>query len=408
MPQIKVLAIIASMAQKHGGTTFSVASLCEASAAAGVRQSLITIQAPEGVTEHLPSPELVETIRISGLHFSALRLFWSPSFKSAVRSYCREHRVQVIHSHGIWTIPNLVAASVARELGLPLVVSTHGMLEPWAWRYHAWKKRPVWWLWECRNLCRAAVLQTTAQKEVVALRAIGLRNPAAIIPIGVDAPPAHQSGKRSGVRTALFFSRIHPTKGLINLVKAWSQVRPAGWQMVVCGPDESGHSLEVKRAVAKAGLSEVFDFRPPVYGPEKETLYASADLFVLPTFTENFGIVIAEALASGVPVITTKGAPWAELPARQCGWWVDIGVEPLAAALREATSLSDPQRQAMGQRGRRFVEENYSWPKIGREMFSVYSWILGQGPQPPCVRLREYPLITKQWPFAVGLRNRDG
>lgn len=392
MSQINVLAIIASMAKRHGGTTFCVASLCEASAAAGVKQSLITIRASAGQTEHLPNPDLVETLRVGGLHFSALRLFWSPSFKSDVRSYCHAHGVQIIHSHGIWTYPNFAAAAVARELGLPFMVSTHGMLEPWAWRHHAWKKRPIWWLWERRNLRSAAVLCATAQQEADALRAFGLRNPVAIIPLGVDLPPVSQRSEvrdqGSGLRTALFLSRIHPKKGLLNLVAAWSQVRPAGWRMAVCGPDECGHAQQLKQAVAAAGLSDVFDFKPPVYGPEKEALYASADLFVLPTFSENFGIVIAEALAAGVPVITTKGAPWEELRTRQCGWWIDIGVEPLAAALKQATSLSDKERYEMGQRGRRLVEDKYSWPQVGREMLSVYRWVLGNGPQPPCVRLQ--------------------
>jgi glycosyltransferase involved in cell wall biosynthesis len=108
----------------------------------------------------------------------------------------------------------------------------------------------------------------------------------------------------------------------------------------------------------------------------------------LPSFTENFGVAAAEALACGVPVVTTKGAPWEEPRTRQCGWWIDIGVEPLAAALREATSLSDQERHEMGQRGRHLVEEKYSWPQIGRDMLSVYHWVLGAGAKPECVQTK--------------------
>jgi glycosyltransferase involved in cell wall biosynthesis len=407
MSQIHVLAVIPGMGLAAGGPTFSVSSLCEATANSGAEQSLFTIQASSGEPEHLPDPLLVETVRVRGFHFRRLRLLWSPSFKSALRSFCRERGVQVIHSHSIWSQPNHAAVSVAREIGLPHIVSTHGMLEPWAWRYHAWKKRPAWWLWQHRDLCGAAVLRATAQQEVEALRALGFRQPIALIPNGVELPeirdtkrysdfsvsefqlsafsPSEVRGQKSAVRTALFLSRIHPKKGLLNLVTAWSQVRPSGWRVVVCGPDECGHAEQVKRAVAEAGLSGEFDFKSSVYGAEKEALYANADLFVLPTFSENFGIVVAEALAAGVPVITTTGTPWKELHTRQCGWWIDIGVEPLAAAIREATSLPDQERHEMGQRGRRLVMEKYSWSQIGKDMLSVYEWMLGTGPTPECI-----------------------
>jgi glycosyltransferase involved in cell wall biosynthesis len=96
-------------------------------------------------------------------------------------------------------------------------------------------------------------------------------------------------------------------------------------------------------------------------------------------------VVIAEALACGVPVITTKGTPWNELLAHRCGWWVDAGAEPLATAMREAIALTDEQRREMGKRGRCLVEERYSWPKIAVEMKLVYEWVLGGGTKPECV-----------------------
>jgi glycosyltransferase involved in cell wall biosynthesis len=404
MSGIHVASVIPTMALAAGGPTFCVSALCENCALTGIKSSLFTVRAPNGESEHLPNPALVTAVAIPGYHFESLRLSWSPSFKSTLRHSCRERRIDVLHSHEIWTQPNHAAVVVARELGLPLVISPHGMLEPWAWRHHAWKKRPAWWLWQRRDLNSAAVLHATAPQEVDALRGLGLRNPIALIPNGVDLPkdagPKPVNGSRmtsipclqaaaeglaSRKRNALFISRIHPKKGLLNLVAAWSQIRPAGWSMVVSGPDECEHTEQVKQAVVAAGLSEEFDFIPPAYGPAKEELYANADLFVLPTFSENFGIVIAEALAAGVPVITTKGTPWEELRARQCGWWIDIGVEPLAAALREAVSLSDQQRREMGRKGRCLVEERYAWPQIGREMKAVYKWLTGSGPRPPCI-----------------------
>lgn len=387
---LKAVSVIPTLSVAAGGPTFSVAALCEATAVAGVEHSLVTVHAAAGQLEHFPNPDLVQTLRVNGLHFPKLRLSWSPLFRSKLRAFCRERGIQTIQSHGLWTQANHIAASLARELNLPLVVSTHGMLEPWAWGHHAWKKRPVWWLWEHRNLRSAAVLRATAPQEVSAIRRLGLGNPVALIPNGVLLPSGLSRSEprgASGRRLAVFLGRIHPVKGLQNLIEAWHLVRPEGWHCKLAGPDEGGHRSELQALVRKYDLEHVFEFSGMLAVKEKWEFLRAANLLVQPSFTENFGIAVAEALASGVPVITTKGTPWGELVSRQCGWWVDVGVAPLAAALREATSLSSETRQAMGQRGRHLVEEKYAWPQIGRNMLAVYAWVLGKGPQPACVQL---------------------
>jgi glycosyltransferase involved in cell wall biosynthesis len=108
-------------------------------------------------------------------------------------------------------------------------------------------------------------------------------------------------------------------------------------------------------------------------------------LFVLPSHSENFGIVVAEALASGVPVITTRATPWEELVTHRCGWWTENGPEPLAAALRDALSRTDEERREMGRRGRQLVDQKYSWPGIAAQVHAVYRWMLGEGEKPECV-----------------------
>ena len=179
--------------------------------------------------------------------------------------------------------------------------------------------------------------------------------------------------------------RGHPVKGLFNLVRAWAQLNPAGWRLCIAGPDEAGHLQEVLALVKELGIQRGVNYVGPVDGAAKSALYNSADVFVLPTFTENFGVVVAEALAHGLPVITTRGAPWADLNAYGCGWWVDIGVDPLVQALREAMALSDDQRRAMGALGRVYVRR-YDWDDIAQQTMDVYRWVLGKGQQPDCVR----------------------
>jgi glycosyltransferase involved in cell wall biosynthesis len=186
-------------------------------------------------------------------------------------------------------------------------------------------------------------------------------------------------------RTVLFLGRIHPIKGLSDLVKAWAMVRPPGWRVVIAGDGDKNHQAQLEAEIRERGLSGEFSFVGPVTGDSKWVWYREAALFVLPSHSENFGIVVAEALACGVPVITTRGTPWEDLNAHRCGWWTDIGPEALAKALREATTQPVAGRVEMGTRGKRLVEEKYTWPGIAAQMHRVYSWMLGQAPKPDCI-----------------------
>jgi glycosyltransferase involved in cell wall biosynthesis len=232
----------------------------------------------------------------------------------------------------------------------------------------------------------ARALHATALQEADNLRRLGLRQPIAVVPNGVKMPPLLKPLRSPATpHIALFLSRIHPKKGLLELVEAWRVTRPSDWKVIIAGPDEGGHRRVVEEKIRRAGLGNNFEFAGMVDGAAKTALYQRAELFLLPSFTENFGVVVAEALACGVPVITTKGTPWQGLMTHRCGWWIDIGVEHLIAAIQEATSLLDEERHAMGQRGRQYVERNFGWSSIAEQMLSVYRWILGQGDKPDCV-----------------------
>ena len=208
------------------------------------------------------------------------------------------------------------------------------------------------------------------------MRAKSLAQPVIVAPNGVDFPEEMPPKTSGETRTAIFLSRLHPGKGLLTLAEAWARIRPQGWRMKIVGPDSYGHRAEVVAKLRELGIRDQWEFVDMLNDVEKWSAYRAADLLVHPSVSENFGITIVEGLAAELPVIATKGTPWQELETYNCGWWIDIGVEPLVGALKEAMSHSDEERGAMGARGRKLVEEKYTWPAVVKAMVKGYEEIL--------------------------------
>jgi len=274
-------------------------------------------------------------------------------------------------------------ARLCKKHATPRVLSPRGMLEPWALGHKRMKKKLAWWLYQEKDLQTASALHATAAAEALQFRGLGFEMPLFVRPNGIEVPESFSRKKLSskpslegGARTALFLSRIHLKKGLDMWVEAWSAVRPEGWNMRVVGPDAGGHRRAIEAQVKAAGLADSWSFSGPLEGDDKWRAMRAADLFILPTRSENFGIVVAEALGVGVPVITTTAAPWEGLEHHACGWWVAPEADALAIALGQATELSTDALGNMGERGRAWVEEAFSWPVIAAAMLASYQKVL--------------------------------
>jgi glycosyltransferase involved in cell wall biosynthesis len=186
----------------------------------------------------------------------------------------------------------------------------------------------------------------------------------------------------------LSLGRIHPKKGLECLVRAWAKVEGVypGWWLRIVGPAELGHDAQLKALVATLKLSRV-SIEPAIYGVEKDSAFRESDFFVLPTLNENFAMTVAESLAAGTPVISTKGAPWAGLEVERCGWWINHGIQPLAAALSGAMALPRADLRVMGARGRAWMARDFGWDAIASKMAVVYAWLAGKAAPPEWVSL---------------------
>jgi glycosyltransferase involved in cell wall biosynthesis len=310
---------------------------------------------------------------------------WTNRFRTAVRKALNTSKPVLLHDHGVWLPSNHFVADIARSDHVPLVISSRGMLSPWALNAKKWRKRIAWLFYQKRDLNSARMLHATSDGEAGELRALGLSPQIAIIPNGIELPPDNQESLSSRERIVLFLSRIHPKKGLLDLVQAWGLLRPRGWRVIVAGNDDGHYQPKVQAAAAAHGVERDFEFVGSIDDRKKWALYKKAHLFVLPSYSENFGMVIAEALACGVPVITTRATPWSELHEHRCGWWTETGVDALVRGLREAFDLNDAERREMGQRGRQLVATNYTWSGVAAKMCMAYGWLLENAAKPEFV-----------------------
>lgn len=301
-------------------------------------------------------------------------------FYNSLMAVCIRNNATIIHDHGLWLPNNIASWRASLRLNLPLVVQPHGMLERGAFRYKKCIKSLFLKIYQRRILQDATVLVVTSKHEAEGCRRMGLRTPSVVVPIGIDLPQFSDDGRspplqNSNEKVLLFLSRLHPIKGLELLIDAWAAVRPSGWKVIVAGAEDEdvgGYHNKLVERIRRLGLERNFEFLGEVFGDQKDKLFRSADLFILPTLSENFGVVVAEALSYGLPVITTTGAPWSDLVAYSCGWWTDAQVEALAKALHEATEISDEKRKEMGLAGRKYVTR-YSWPMVIERLIETYN-----------------------------------
>lgn len=332
-----------------------------------------------------------------------------PSFQVSVpmRSAVVDIHPDIVHCHGLWLYPSIVGLTVNSKLNVPYVISPRGMLDPWAVKNSAWKKKLMGILFENRHLRKSACIHALCQSEADSIRAYGLKNPIAIIPNGIDLPDFDHSmlnvQRSKKKRKLLFLGRIHPKKGLKELIDAWSMVQEAwrkDWELIIAGWDEGGHLDSLEKQVSSLGLqwsvdeldselcspSSVIHFVGPKFGAEKDVLLSSVDAFILPSFSEGLPMSVLEAWAHGLPVLMT---PQCNIPEGfAAGAAINIEPNPndVATGLLSLFSMSDADRLQMGQRGLALVKEKFTWTKIAAEMYAVYQWILEGGQAPDCVR----------------------
>ena len=414
---IKTANLTGSVSRNAGGLYESVRRLVQSLSKPGMEIRVFgTADEHTAADIGLWSPVKVLAFRTVGPH----QFGYSPQFRKLLEDFSPD----LVHTHGIWVYSSIATNQYRRRRGVPYLISAHGMLDPWAIRHSHWKKAIAYLFYEGAHLREAKCLRALCESEAIAIRKLGLTNPIAIIPNGIDLPAVPASaalqpsenagGKRSpeleqlkaaGRKTVLFLSRIHPKKGIPNLLRAWSSTvgSPgkggvgADWTLAIAGWDQGGHEDELKRLATELGLAWVdartgaitgapaVVFLGPQFGAAKAGCYRSCDAFILPSFSEGVPMVVLEAWAYGKPVVIT---PECNLPAgftRGAALRIETDVASIGRGLRELFQASPAALQTLGEHGRTLVAEKFAWPVVAQDMKAVYDWLLGGGPKPGCV-----------------------
>lgn len=390
---MKILTFLTNIDQTKGGPSRSVPMFVRGLALEGVDVTLMVIKSGDMNLHALDGT----TAKVHLLE---------PNYtKKNLEEFVAAEKFDVIHGQCIWEPLFHQMRLVADKFNIPFILTPRGTLEPWSLQQKRWKKRIARWLYQDADLKHCACIYTTAEMEAQHIRELGFKNPMCIIPNGIETEGYPCRKDPSSVKKQiLFLSRVHPKKGIEVLIDAFSKLSNEfpEWIVTIVGNGEEAYRSELISKISNMGLAGRIQLLQPVFGAAKTQLYQESSLFCLPSYSENFGMVIAEALSCGVPAITTNGTPWQLLNGdcttmgasldmlgedKRTGWCIDLSIENLEMTLREAMSMDSKALFDMGQRGSRMVNENFNYRSVAKKNKALYEWILEQTNRPNFIKL---------------------
>lgn len=358
---MKVIHVVGSIDESAGGPSRSVPQTCEYLSKIGVSVLLVT----------RPSKKPVSINKSENFKLKFLKFFELIKFGMKVSSF----KPSLIHLQHVWDPYIHVFVWFAQRNKIPYIITPRGMLEPWIMSQNKWKKKLGMFLYQKNDLKKANYIHSTCQLEHDNIRNLGFDNNIEIIPNGVDLSKVKVRKETFGTNKIVFMSRIHRKKGIELLLDVWNDMNVGDWNLEIAGDGDSVYIKSIQDKINNQKINNV-NLVGAKYGTEKWEFIKSADLFVLPTFSENFGIVVAESLAVGVPVITTSGTPWEELNSKNCGWCIDLTYENLKKTMELGLSTPKENLKIMGENGRKLVNYKYDIKSVAKNMKILYGKII--------------------------------
>lgn len=371
---MRVCHIVPSLEDRHGGPSKSVRALANHLVRPDVSVDLLST-----LGDGQPAPASADESTL--LTFARESPRWLCR-SSGLNRHLATTDYDLVHNHALWLLTLRYASAAAQRTRAPLVISPRGMLSGWAYEHRRWRKRIAELFVHPGAFGAAAGWHATSSEEADDIRRLGFTQPICVAPNGVPIPDAAELGAQraawlqmsptlAGRRVALFYSRFHRKKRLRELFDLWTSLPRGDWVLLLVGVEEDYSTAAIAQWIEAAGATNsvlVFNGanQPPPYGV--------ADLFLLPSHSENFGLVIAEALAAGVPALVTDTTPWKrlrEVDSGDCIPWANY-----SSVLERALARAPAELAAQGARGRVWAARDFSWTGAARQLHDFYRQLI--------------------------------
>ncbi len=350
----------------------------------GVSTSILGLQAPDSSAMF----EKLVTSGCSAYKVSGPQSFgYSPGLSRALHS----SDIDLLHNHGAWMYPSMVSYLWGKRHGKPVIISPHGMLDPWAVKNGRWKKRLVGALFETNHFKTASSFHALCTEEALGIKKYGIKQPVCVVPNGVHLPDLAQDKKApdwitrqaDGRNILLYLGRLHPKKGLESMIRAIHALKSErgehfeDWVTFITGDYNCSYGQHLKALCAELQLQHNVIFTGPRFDKEKHEIYSAASGFILPSLSEGLPVSVLEAWAYSLPCVITPACHLADGYRREAAIRISYEVRDIAAGIHELFNMSICERKMMGINGRELVRDSYCWSKVSRQMLSVYLWALG-------------------------------
>ncbi|KXX72552.1 glycosyltransferase [Flammeovirga sp. SJP92] len=353
---MKILNVIASLDKSAGGPSRSVPTTCNGISHLGTHITLLSNKSdnPVKISKN-------KNFEVIFLGYTQLIIFCLFKLKN--------NKFDLIHLQHIWHPYTAIVTFFSKLYNIPYLITPRGMLEPWIMNKNPIKKKIALFLYQKNDLKRANCIHATCELEKNNIQKVISHDSIKIVPNGLDLSKVPSEKQSYNNKKVVFLSRIHQKKGIELLIEAWKKI-DTDWKLEIAGDGEANYIKSITEKINNSNSN--IEYVGAVYGTEKWDFIKSSDIFILPTYSENFGIVVAEALSVGVPVITTKGTPWNDLNVNKCGWWIDLSIDNLADTLQQAINTSPDELREMGKNGIKLITSNYDIKQISKRINTLY------------------------------------